>query len=101
MFHGRQGGTYIPKGKTNHVSRRFSNLADQAGVKRDNLTFYSLRHTFQNIADESRDFPAVKFVMGHSGTTMSDNYRGQPSDDRLEAVTETVRRWFFEIAADQ
>jgi len=96
VFHGRQGGTFVPKGKTNHVSRRFTELTKNAGVRRENLTFYSLRHTFQNVADETFDFPAVQYVMGHSQKSMSDNYRGQPSDERLEAVTLAVRDWFMQ-----
>lgn len=95
VFHGRQGGTYIPKGKTNHVSRRFTELTIKAGVNRENLSFYSLRHTFQNVADEAGDFVATSYVMGHSGTSISDRYRGTPSDERLERVTESVRQWLF------
>ena len=101
VFHGRQGGNYVPKGKTNHTSRRFTELTVKAGVRRANLSFYSLRHSFQNIADSSLDFPAVVAIMGHAPTTMSDEYRGMPSDERLEAVTETVRRWFFDLDSDE
>jgi integrase len=99
VFHGRQGGDYIPKGKTDQISRIFSRLADKAKVKRQNLSFYSLRHTFQTVADESLDFPAVQQVMGHANQSISDNYRGKISDARLEAVTEHVRRWLFELDA--
>jgi len=96
VFHGPLGGNYIPKGRTNQVSKIFTELAVEAGVKRQNLTFYSLRHTFQNIADEKLDFPAVKRVMGHQGQKdISDNYRGEVSDERIERVCEHVRRWFF------
>ena len=97
VFHGRQGGDYIPKGKTDQISRIFSRLADKAKVKRENLSFYSLRHTFQTVADESLDFPAVQQVMGHANQSISDNYRGKISDARLEAVTDHVRRWLFEL----
>jgi hypothetical protein len=39
--------------------------------------------------------------MGHSSTSISDNYRGKISDARLEAVTDHVRRWLFELDADK
>jgi integrase len=101
VFHGRQGGDYIPKSKTDQISRIFTELAVKAKVKRQNLSFYSLRHTFQTIADEHLDFPAVQRIMGHSSTSISDNYRGKISDARLEAVTDHVRRWLFDLDADK
>ena len=100
VFHGRQGGNYIPKGRTNHVSRRFTDLTVKAGVNRENLTFYSLRHTFQNVADEAGDFVATSYVMGHSGNSISDRYRGTPSDERLERSTNHVRLWLFGSEAE-
>jgi integrase len=38
---------------------------------RKNLGFYSLRHTFLTIGEETRDFPAVQLVMGHSDNSMA------------------------------
>lgn len=60
-------------------------------------SFYDLRRTFQTIAEESLDFPAVKFVMGHTPTSsdMSSVYRQHVSDERIEKVCEHVRRWLF------
>jgi integrase len=96
VFHGRQGGNFIPKGSTNAISRRFRELATKAEVKRENLSFYSLRHTFQNTADEAGDFIATKFVMGHPlSSDISEQYRGTPSDERLERTTTHVRLWLF------
>ena len=95
VFHGRQGGDYLPKGKTDQISRIFTRLAEKADVKRKNLSFYSLRHTFQNVADNHLDFPATQRVMGHANRDISDYYRGKISDERLEAVCEFVRKWLF------
>ena len=55
--------------------------------------FYSLRHTFRTIGEETRDFPAVQLAMGHSNNTMASHYRERISDDRLEAVAGHVRKW--------
>jgi integrase len=62
---------------------------------RNRLGFYSLRHTFLTIAEETRDFPVVQLVMGHSDNTMASHYRERISDSRLEAVTDHVRKWLF------
>ncbi len=98
IFHGRQSGDYIPKAKTDQISRIFMELTVKANVSRENYSFYSLRHTFQNVADDHLDFPATMRVMGHAKREISDVYRGKISDERLEAVTEHVRRWLFDGA---
>lgn len=63
---------------------------------RKGLGFYSLRHTFQTVADEARDFVAVRKIMGHASSDISDEYRERISDERLKAVADHVRRWLFQ-----
>jgi integrase len=60
-----------------------------------NRNFYALRHTFQTIGDESRDFLAVRSVMGHASSDIADAYRERMSEDRLRAVATYVRGWLF------
>src|SRR5262249_51422080 len=36
--------------------------------------FYTLRHTFQTVADESGDFIAVRKIMGHATSDIADAY---------------------------
>jgi integrase len=58
--------------------------------------YYSLRHTFQTIGDEARDFIAVRRIMGHVGSPdIADLYRERISDARLQAVTDHVREWLL------
>jgi integrase len=57
--------------------------------------FYTLRHTFRTVADESKDQPAVDFIMGHEVPHMSAVYRETISDARLRAVTDHVHDWLF------
>jgi len=73
-------------------------------IYRPGLGFYALRHTFRTIADETRDFPAIDLVMGHSATdiagaphsvAMAARYRQRIGDDRLRAVAEHVRTWLL------
>ena len=62
---------------------------------RKGLGFYSLRHTFRTVADATRDFPAIRVVMGHADNSIDDVYREHIDDDRLEAVAEHVRGWLW------
>jgi hypothetical protein len=47
------------------------------------------------VADESKDQPAVDFIMGHEVPHMSAVYRETISDTRLKAVSDYVRGWLF------
>ena len=66
---------------------------------RKGLGFYTLRHTFRTVADESRDQPAVDFTMGHEVQSMAAVYRETIGDARLQAVTDHVRGWLFGASA--
>jgi integrase len=87
------------------VGTEFRKLLVDCEVYRRGIGFYSLRHTFQTVADEGRDFPAIDLVMGHvpddgGGSSpfavkMSARYRERISDDRLAAVADRVRVWLF------
>ena len=72
-------------------------IGDQE-VKRLGLSFYSLRHTFQTMAEGARDLAAVQSIMGHapSGSDMSAKYRERVDNERLQAVTEHVRKWLYQ-----
>jgi integrase len=63
---------------------------------RKGLGFYTLRHTFRTVADESKDQPGVDFIMGHEVPHMSSVYRETISDERLKAVADHVRAWLFD-----
>ena len=66
---------------------------------RKGLGFYTLRHTFRTVADETRDQVAVDFVMGHEVKNMSAAYRETIDDGRLRAVVDYVRLWLYTTPA--
>jgi integrase len=76
------------------ITKEMRKLLDSLGVN-DHRNFYTLRHTFRTVADESKDQPAIDFIMGHESTHMSTVYRERISDERLKAVTDHVRKWLF------
>jgi len=80
----------------NPVSVMFGKLLRELRINgRKGLGFYTLRHTFRTIADESKDQPAIDYIMGHARDDMASLYRERISDERLRAVTDYVRAWLF------
>lgn len=81
------------------VGREFAKLLTEAGIKREGLNFYALRHTFKTVADETRDIPAVNRIMGHHDPSIGGVYRHWNKDAaenaRLKAVADHVRKWLF------
>jgi integrase len=81
---------------TNPVSQEMGKLLRALKINgRKRLGFYTLRHTFCTVADESKDQPTVDFILGHEVAHMSSVYRETISDDRLRAVVVHVRKWLF------
>ncbi|HZZ80687.1 MAG TPA: tyrosine-type recombinase/integrase [Gemmataceae bacterium] len=78
----------------NPVSKEMRKLLDGLEIN-GHRNFYALRHTFETIAGESRDQPAVDAIMGHAREDMASVYRERISDERLKAVAECVRTWLF------
>lgn len=77
------------------IAVEFRKVLTDLGIRRQGLNFYGLRHTFSTIGEETRDFPAVEAIMGHSDLSMAAAYREKISDERLRGVTDHVRAWLF------
>jgi integrase len=79
---------------------KFTRVLHSLKLKRNRVGFYTLRHTFETIGGESRDQVAVNALMGHVDSSMAGVYRERISDERLKAVTETVRAWLWADVAE-
>jgi len=80
------------------VTHEMRKLLDGLGIN-GHRNFYTLRHTFRTVADESKDQPAIDHIMGHARDDMASIYRERISDDRLRDVADYVRQWLFQGSA--
>lgn len=82
--------------KCHPVAFEMRKLLRKVGVRiRKGMGFYTLRHTFRTVADETKDQVAADYIMGHEVANMSCAYRETISDARLKAVADHVRSWLF------
>jgi integrase len=95
VFITRRGLRWAKDTCDNPVTKEMRKLLDSVGIN-GSRNFYALRHTFETIAGESRDQVAVDAIMGHARDDMASVYRERISDERLKAVTDSVRGWLFE-----
>ena len=77
------GRSWITGGVANAISIATATLMKQVGCHRKGISFYVLRHTFRTVADSTKDFPAIRMVMGHSDSSIDDVYRERIDDSRL------------------
>jgi integrase len=92
VFVTRCGRDWRRKKNDSPVTKEFAKLL--ARRKITGRSFYGLRRTFQNVGEErTKDFLAVRAIMGHATADISEFYREEVSRERLAAVTEAVRAW--------
>ena len=90
-----RGSWFKDKTVRSSLGHEFMKLLIELKLRRDGLSFYTLRHTFATEAGASRDQVAVDCIMGHADHTMASHYREHIGDDRLRAVSNHVRAWLF------
>lgn len=93
FFITKYGNGWAKNTTGNPVSLVFRRLLEDCKLHRSGIGFYSLRRTFETVAGETLDQPAVDLVMGHTpdSNDMAARYRQRVGDDRLETVAEHVR----------
>lgn len=108
VFHRPNGETWHSDTRTddkgrvvidNVLSKAFNSLIPD---RPSGVSFYSLRHVFQTIAEKGGDKEAVKAVMGHATASndMSARYSEEGvADDRIKTACEAVRSWLYGGAA--
>ena len=98
VFISKRGKAYGGAKETHWlVSGETAKLLTKLGLRRPGLGFYTLQHVFATVADAAGDRVAVNHIMGHtlSRNDMGAVYREKIGDDRLQVVTEFVRKWLF------
>lgn len=80
---------------TNPISQAFRKLLVDTGHHVKGVGFYGLRRTFETVAAETKDQPAIDLSMGHESSSMAALYCQRLGDQRLVAVAKHVRKWLF------
>jgi integrase len=97
----KYGDSWSKDTSDNPIAKEMRKLLHDLGINGGKgLGFYTLRHVFRTIADESKDQPAVDHIMGHENPHMSSVHRESISDERLKAVVDHVHRWLFPVEND-
>jgi integrase len=94
VFITKYGLPWFKSNSAGPLTQEVRKLMNRIGIN-GHRNFYTLRHTFRTVADESKDQPAVDYVMGHEVAHMSSVYRETISDARMQAVADHVRQWLF------
>ncbi len=81
------------------VSSQFRKFLVSWDMHKPGLNFYSLRRTFETVAGNIRDQPAVDYIMGHSDPSMAAVYRQGFWQDRIKATSAFVRNWVYGLPA--
>jgi len=94
------GGKRLTITPMDAVAQQFNRLLVKTGAKRAGQGFYQLRRTFETVAGETGDQPAVDRIMGHTDESMAGQYRewraNTREDERLRRVTDHVREWLYQ-----
>jgi integrase len=95
VFITKYGKRWAKDGNDKTLSKEMGKLLRVLKINRKGWGFYTLRHTFRTIGDETKDQVAVDSIMGHPTPHVSSVYRERIDDDRLKAVSNHVRGWVF------
>lgn len=84
---------YLNPWSASAITHEFRKVLVALKMTKDQRNFYGLRRTWRTIADQVHDSGACDLVMGHiSDATMGSHYVQNIADDRLQAVSQHVRK---------
>jgi integrase len=84
---------YLNPWSASAITHEFRKVLVALEMTKTQRNFYGLRRTWRTIADEVHDSGAADLVMGHiSDATMGSHYVQSIGDDRLQAVSNHVRK---------
>lgn len=99
VFITKYGNPWWTADKRESISAEFKKLTEATGVYRKGVTtFYTLRRTFETVADTARvNSHVVRHLMGwvDDPNDMAAIYRQRIEDDQLREVTDHVRQWLI------
>ena len=72
VFRTKAGNLWLPKGSGNPITLQFLRLCRGTGLYKAGRGFYSLRATCKTVGEESGDFPAIEYIMGHAPNLATD-----------------------------
>ena len=91
---------WIADKKSDPVTAGFAKTKKRAGIEKQGVGQYSLRHTFRTIGGDVGDREAVDFCMGHKDPSVSAGYRHGIDPKRVIAVCNHVREWLFGVSQE-
>lgn len=100
LFITKYGLSFAKHTGDNPISKEMTKLLKEIGIRRKNVSFYALRHTFETIAGDTKDQIAVDAIMGHAKDDMASVYRQKIFEQRLRDVVNHVRDWLFELSEE-
>lgn len=79
------------------IAAAFRKLQVKLNMRRQRRGFYTLRHLTQTLGETSGDYGATAAILGHVPRShdMAAVYRLNVADDRLLAVSGTIRKWLW------
>lgn len=78
-----------------NLTKAVTKLTRKLGIGRPGRSYYSLRRTFETVAQDVDDEKAVNYIMGHVDPSMSGVYKQRMSDRKVKKVTDFMHDWLF------
>lgn len=82
-------------GGSDYVTKTFASLLKRLNMHKKGRGFYGLRHTFRTVGDAAGDANAIRYMMGHTDSSVEAGYIHGIDEKRLLKVSNYVHDWLF------